>query len=422
MNDHPARIAVLTVGDELLSGEVADSNLGSIGEALSTMGISVWEHATVRDEVHAISTAINGFLKTNDAVLITGGLGPTSDDVTREAVADATERQLESRKGLETMIHGFFQSLGREMPEENLKQALIPCGARAIPPAGGTAPGFIVDHGGKLIVALPGVPREMERMLQSDVKDELSRRFASGEVTVTLRVNTFGAGESDVAQKLRDLIGRGTVRYGFLARSGPIVVKLTATARSREEAERLAAAERDKVVERLGTLVYGYCDETMEEVVGKLLLEKGLSIAVAESLTAGMVCSRIANVPGSSGYFNGGVVTYSRESKEEVLGLPGELLSEGAVNQGVARAMAESVRRMFYADLGVATTGLAGPGCAGETKPIGTLCLALADGKDTGSWERRLPGDRELVRSIATMAAMNLIRLYVLHGDQVVDD
>jgi len=422
MNDQPARIAVLTVGDELLSGEVKDCNLGVIGEVLSATGISVWEHATVRDDVKAISTAIKGLLDMNDAVLITGGLGPTSDDVTREAVADATEKRLESHKDLETMISDFFKSMGREMPEENLKQALIPYEARVIPPAGGTAPGFIMDHGGKLIVALPGVPREMERMLQSDVKGELGRRFASGEVTVTLRVNTFGAGESDVAQKLHSLIGGGPVRYGFLARSGPIVVKLTATATSREEAERLAADEREKVVGCLGALVYSFCDETMEEVVGRLLLEKGLSIAVAESLTAGMVCSRIANVPGSSDYLRGGVVTYSGESKEEILGLPKDLLREGSVNQGVARAMAESVRRMFSADLGVATTGLAGPGCAGETKPVGTLCLALADGKDTGSWERRLPGDRELVRSIATMAAMNVIRLYMLHGDQVVAD
>jgi len=422
MNDHPGRIAVLTVGDELLAGEVADSNLGTIGKALSAMGMSVWEHATVRDDVQAISTAIKDFLETNDAVLITGGLGPTSDDVTREAVADATGKRLESRKALETMIRGFFESMDREMPEETLKQALIPCGARAIPPAGGTAPGFIVEYGGKLIAALPGVPREMERMLRSDVKGELGSRFSSGEFTVTLRVNTFGAGESDVAQELHDLIGGCAVRYGFLALNGPIVVKLTATAGSREEAERLAADEREKVVGRLGPLVYGFGDETMEEVMGRLLLERGLSIAVAESLTAGMVCSRIANVPGSSDYFRGGVVTYSRESKEEVLGLPKELLREGAVNQGVARAMAESVRRMFSADLGVATTGLAGPGRDGEKKTVGTLCLALADGKDTGSWERMLPGDRELVRSIATMAAMNVIRLYVLHGDQVVAD
>ena len=156
MNDHPGRIAVLTVGDELLTGEVADSNLGTIGEALSATGMSVWEHATVRDDVQAISAAIKGLLETNDAVVITGGLGPTSDDVTREAVADATGKRLESRKGLETMIRGFFESMGREMPEENLKQALIPCGARAIPPAGGTAPGFIVEYGGKLIAALPG--------------------------------------------------------------------------------------------------------------------------------------------------------------------------------------------------------------------------------------------------------------------------
>ncbi|MBU4385364.1 MAG: nicotinamide-nucleotide amidohydrolase family protein [Actinobacteria bacterium] len=471
MTDNSARIAVLTVGDELLAGEVADLNLRTIGSALSAIGMNVWEHATVRDDIEAISGALRGLLEDSDAVIITGGLGPTSDDVTREAVAHATGRELERRESLELIIRGFFESMGMEMPEENLKQALIPRGAREIGPAGGTAPGFIVEREEKLVIALPGLPREMECMLSSDVTGLLGSRFKSGEVTVTLRINTFGAGESDVAERLGEFIGKGPVRYGFLAlvpRSintvsyrerrgaaharrateayscstsrernaagadastfeckriygtgylgGPIVVKLTAVAKSRDEADGLVMEEREKVARRLGPLVYSFGDEAMEAVMGRLLRERGLTLAVAESLTAGMVCSRIANVPGSSDFFRGGAVTYSKESKMEILGLPGELLREGTVNRRVALAMAESVRRRFSTDLGVATTGLAGPGDEVEKKPVGTLCLALADGKDAGSWERRLPGDRGLVRSIAAMAAMNVVRLYLLYG------
>lgn len=410
----PARIAVLTIGDELLTGEVADTNLGYIGAALSATGLRVAEHSTVCDEEGAIAGALSNLLRRNDAVVVTGGLGPTSDDVTREAIALAAGVDLERREDLELMIRSFFRSMGREMPEENVRQAYIPRGATDIPPAGGTAPGFMLEHEGKLVVALPGVPHEMRQMFGSVVAGELQRRFKSGEVSLTGRVLTFGAGESDVAHQLQELIEKSPVSYGFLAQSGRIVVKLTAVAGSPAEAKRLVAKEKERVEELLGSLVYGFDDETMEDVMGTVLRERGLTLAVAESLTAGMVCSRIANVPGSSDFFRGGVVTYSKESKKEILGLNRELLEDGAVTQPVARAMAESVRRRFAADLGVATSGVAGPGDGGERKPVGTLCLALAHGEGVESWERRLPGDRELVRSIATMAAMNVVRLHLL--------
>ena len=235
-------------------------------------------------------------------------------------------------------------------------------------------------------------------------------------MSVTRRLMTFGAGESDVANLVSDLIGKGPVRYGFLVQNGPIVVKLTATGASRDEA--LEVIERDKVLaaERLGPLLYAVDDESMEEVVGRLLRDAGQTLAVAESLTAGMVCARVANVPGSSDYFLGGVVTYSAGSKREILGLSGEQLKDGAVNTVVAEAMAESARKLFSADIGISTTGVAGPGPGGEVKPPGTACVALASGDVAFSVERRLPGYRQMVRNIATMAALNMVRLHLIYG------
>lgn len=409
-----ARISVLTIGDELLTGEVIDTNLTSIAKAVGSLGLVVSRHLTIGDDIEVIVRAVDELCAQSDALVVTGGLGPTSDDLTCESVAAAAGRELEFHPHLEENLRSFFDAMGRPMVVENLKQAYLPRGSVEIPAAGGTASGFMLEHDGALVAVLPGVPREMEEMLDAAVLPELEKRFGGGEVTVTGRVMTFGAGESDVAHLVADLMGKSVVRYGFLAQSGPIVVKLTATGGCREDALALVEAERSRVVERLGPLVYGIDDETMEENVGRLLRASGLKLAVAESLTAGMVCSRIVNVPGSSDYFLGGVVTYSIAAKHEVLGLSAGLLRDGAVKEEVALAMAVSVREMYSADIGVSTTGIAGPGAGKENKPPGTACVALVHEDKRFSLERRLPGNRQMVRDIATMAALNTVRLHVL--------
>ncbi len=409
-----ARVCVLTIGDELLSGEVIDTNLTSIAKAMASLGLVVSRHLTIGDDVEVIVRAVNELCAQSDALVVTGGLGPTSDDLTCESVALAAGRELQFHPHLEENLRRFFSSMGIPMVEENLKQAYLPGGSVEIPAAGGTASGFMLEHDGALVAVLPGVPREMEEMLDAAVLPEFEKRFRGSEVTVTGRVMTFGAGESDVAHLVADLMERGDVHYGFLAQGGPIVVKLTATGACREDALALVEAERSRVVERLGPLVYGIDDETMEENVGKVLRASGLKLAVAESLTAGMVCSRIANVPGNSEYFLGGVVTYSIDAKRDVLGLPAGLLMNGAVSQEVALAMAGSVREMYSADIGVSTTGIAGPGVGKENKPPGTACVALVHEDMRFSLERRLPGNRQMVRNIATMAALNTVRLHLL--------
>jgi nicotinamide-nucleotide amidase len=265
-----------------------------------------------------------------------------------------------------------------------------------------------------MIAVLPGVPREMNAMLVSHVAPELNSRFSGGEVKLTRRVMTFGAGESDVARLLSDLIGASDVQYGFLVMAGPIVVKLTARAETGEEAARLLDEEEGRVRERLRYMVYAVDDEPMEKVVGDMLRRGGLTLAVAESCTGGMIGGRITNVPGSSDYFLGGVVSYSVRSKADVLGLDGDVLAEGTVSTRVAEAMAESVRKMFGASIGVGVTGIAGPGGGTEEKPVGTVCLGIAHDEGVQSATVRLPGDRPMIRSITTMGAMNMVRLYLL--------
>jgi nicotinamide-nucleotide amidase len=409
------RVAVLTIGDELLSGEVQDTNLQSIASAVRELGQQVARHVCVPDGVEEISREVAALASTYDAVIVTGGLGPTSDDLTGESVARAAGVELVFHPHLEMNLRDFFKRMGRDMAPENLKQAYLPAGSIEIPTAG-TAPGFMLDISKALVAVLPGVPFEMQSMLRDHVVPELAKRFAAKEVYVTRRVMTFGMGESDIAALLADLIDKGPVKYGFLVMGGPIVIKLTACGAVRSEAEALLDAEQSKVAEKVGSLMYAVDDKPLEDVVGEMLRDTKQDVATAESVTAGMVSARLANTPGSSDYFLGGVTAYSLEEKKKLLGVPAELLADGAVSRKVAEAMARGARELFGSDLGISTTGIAGPGTGEERKPVGTVAIALAHPGGVVSLERRLPGGRAMVRNIATMAALNMLRLYLM-GD-----
>lgn len=414
MTSDSVRASVLTIGDELLSGEVIDTNFSYIATSLRALGLTVHRSLTVADDIDDIAEALRELCALSDFVAVTGGLGPTSDDLTAEAVAKAAGRELVFHPHLEKNLARVFEAMGRPMAPENLKQAYLPHGSVEIPAAGGTATGFVLEQWGALIAVMPGVPGEMQEMMSAHIVPELKRRFSGREVTVSRSLMTFGAGESDIANRVKDLIGMGAVRYGFIAQGGPIVVKLSATGATEDEVSEVLDREQGEVEERLGSLLYGVDGQFMEDVLGRLLQEAGLTVAVAESLTAGIVCARITEVPGSSRYFRGGVVTYSNQSKVDILGLAPGLLADGAVGTCVAEGMARSVREMFGADIGISTTGIAGPGSGGERKPVGTACVAIDYADGAFSVERRLPGSRKMVRSIAATAALNLVRLYLL--------
>jgi len=411
------RAEVLGVGTELLLGDIVNTNAAHIGRALAAAGIDCFRHGVVGDNIDRIADAMREALSRADALIVTGGLGPTQDDVTREAIAVVTTRRLVRVSALEQRLRDRFAKLGREMAASNLRQADVPEGARVIDQTFGTAPGLIVEHQDKVIYAIPGVPAEMEDMMQRAVLPDLLTR-GGGPATIVSRVlRVAGVTESGVADALAETWDTfsGGVTMAFLAGGGEVRVRLTAKAASvREVTEHLDAAEA-AVRAALGRAVIGIDDETLEVVIGKLLLARGWTLACAESLTGGALGARIVSAAGASGYFRGSIVAYATETKTTVLGVPaGDLDRHGPVSVPVARAMAEGARRVLGADVGLAATGVAGPTEHG--RPVGTVVLAVAGPAGTEDRELRLPGDREFIRRLAAASALNLLRLYVMEA------
>ncbi len=409
------RCEIIGVGTELLLGQIVNTNAAWIGQRLADVGWDCLRQVAVGDNEGRIADAVRESLGRADAVIVTGGLGPTQDDVTREAVAAVAGVPLVRRPELERWLTGRFARMGgRRMAAMNLRQADVPEGARAIDNPLGTAPGLIVEVGGKVIYAVPGVPREMQRMLERVVLPDLAARAGEGRAIVSRTLRTAGIGESLLAERLtpvwESVGGGGGVTLAYLASPGEVRVRLTAVGATRDEA--LAAIEPVELAVRaeLGTIIYGVDEQTLEDRVGELLLAAHATLATAESLTGGLVGGRVTAVAGSSDYYTGGVVAYATEAKEGILGVDGELVAEhGAVSEPAAAAMAAGVRRLFGADVGLATTGVAGP-AEQEGKPVGTLLLAVADAAGTVTEPARAPGDRTHVRAWATTMALDLLR------------
>lgn len=408
---------VLAVGTELLLGDIDNTNASHIGRALAQAGVDCHVHATVGDNEERIAGMLEAALKRADAVIVTGGLGPTQDDVTREAIARVTGRALKRDGSLAEGLRERFRGLGRDMPEMNLRQADVPEGARVIPQSFGTAPGLIVEHDDGVIYALPGVPAEMYEMLARAVLPDLVGRMGIRARIVSRVIRVAGVTESGVAEALSrawDAFG-DEVTMAFLAGGGEVRVRLTAKAPTEDAANDALDRAEATVRDVLGVAVVGADDETLEAVVGRLLRERRYTLACAESLTAGLVGARVVNVPGSSEYFRGSVSAYAADVKASVLGVPRETLDEhGAVSVEVAAAMATGVRRALGADVGLATTGVAGP--TEEGREVGTVVIAVDGPLGSAVRELRLPGDRQTIRSLTVGAALNLLRLYLLEA------
>ncbi|HVL32500.1 MAG TPA: competence/damage-inducible protein A [Actinomycetota bacterium] len=409
------RAEVLAVGTELLLGDIVNTNAAHIGRVLAEAGIDCYMHATVGDNEERIADAIVRALERADAVIITGGLGPTQDDVTREAIARVTGKALRRDPDLSEQMRARFASLKREMPENNLRQADVPEGARIIEQTWGTAPGLIVEHAHGVIYAIPGVPAEMQDMLERGVlPDMLSRRGEHARI-VSRVVRIAGLSESGIAESLQehwDMLG-GSVTMAFLAGGGEVRIRLTAKAPDEQEAlVRIDAAESG-IRSVLGSAVVGIDGESLEIVCGNLLLARGRTLACAESLTGGALGARIASVPGASEWFRGSIVSYATDVKASVLGVPEDVLSaNGPVSVPVARAMASGARRVLGADVAIALTGVAGP--IEQGRPVGTVVIAVDGPEGDVVREVRLPGDRNTVRTLAAGAGLNLARLYLL--------
>ncbi|MHB8780630.1 MAG: competence/damage-inducible protein A [Candidatus Geothermincolia bacterium] len=411
------RCCIITVGDEILSGDIRDSNGPFISERLISHGMSAPFQITVGDREPDIAAALGWALDECDGVIITGGLGPTSDDLTREAVAAHLRRPLVVDPSIVESLERRFAAFGRRMSETNLKQAAVIEGAEVIGSVLGTAPGqMVVPAPGKLVALLPGVPAEMREMLERAVLPRLAEMADPGPVWAQRILRTIGPTESEVAERVQSaLAGTVGLQLGFLASTAGIVVKIGARGASRPEAEaELDAAERS-VRRELGAQVVGSGDETLEQVLGELLRQRRLTLAVAESLTGGMIGEALTRVPGSGDYFLGSVVCYSNLSKQELLGVPEGVLAEhGAVSAEVAAAMASGARGRFGSDIAISATGIAGPGGGTKEKPVGTVWLGLAAGEKTETRRILIPLAREGVRELTTTIILALLRAHLL--------
>ena len=405
---------VIAVGTELLLGQIVDTNSSWIGEQLALAGIDSHHQVKVGDNFQRMQAVLEQALDRSDSVILCGGLGPTQDDITRDVIAAALGVDLVRRDDLVERISRVFGGRGRAMPENNLRQADVPDGADVLPVMPGTAPGFKVETGGKAVYAVPGVPWEMQQMVGECVLPDLKARAGITAVIKSRTLRTWGDSESGLAEKLHDEIERldevGGCTIAFLA-SGMegLKVRLTAKAASEAAVDEMLAAEEEIVRGIVGDIVFGVDDETMESAVLDALRSRGWTLALAESLTGGLIGSRLTAVPGSSDVFRGGLVSYASDVKFDLLGVPeGPVVSEEAVT-----AMARGAAKLLDADCAIAVTGVAGPDPL-EGQDPGTVWMATLVNGEVQATHVKFPFDRERTRQFTTVSILNNLRTRVL--------
>jgi nicotinamide-nucleotide amidase len=405
------RCSVVAIGTELLLGQIVDTNSSWLGEQLAAAGIDSLFQVKVGDNLGRIVATLKSTLNDADAVIICGGLGPTHDDITREAIAEIMGVELELNDEVALVIEEMFTARGRKMPQNNLRQAMVPRGAKIIEQRRGTAPGLICPVGDKVMYAVPGVPFELYEMFERAILPDLLMRSGEASVIKSRVLRTWGESESGLNERLVEVIDElekvGNPTLAFLASGWEgIKVRLTAKAHTAQEAIALIDVWDAKVRAKVGDLVFGVDQQTMESVLFDILREKKLTLGVAESVTGGLVAGRLTAVVGASDVFRGGIVSYSSDVKFDVLGVtPGPVVSESA-----AKEMAVGVRKALGSDIGLALTGVAGPAEQDGVK-VGTVCVGIAfsDGT-TKSTTFHLPIGREQMRQLSVITALNFLR------------
>jgi nicotinamide-nucleotide amidase len=415
------RCDVVAVGTELLLGQIVDTNSAWLGEQLAANGINSLLQVKVGDNLGRVESVLRATLADADAVIMCGGLGPTHDDLTREAIAAVMGVELRPDEAVAEVITNMFASRGRYMAANNLRQALVPEGATIIPQTRGTAPGLIcpVTIAGidKVVYAVPGVPHEMKEMVERAVLPDLRRRSGDTGVIVSRTLRTWGESESGLNERLDPVIARldetGNPTLAFLASGWEgLKVRLTAKAATPDEAESLLDTWDTEVRAVVGEHVFAVDDENMESATLALMRSRSLTLGLAESVTGGLVAGRLTGVPGASDVLRGAIVSYASEVKFDLLGVPeGPVVSEAA-----AAAMATGARRVLGADVGLALTGVAGP-TEQDGMPVGTLCVGIDDGSVVVARTFRLPGQREQMRQMSVITALDFLRRHLLAGE-----
>lgn len=405
---------ILCIGSELLLGEIINTNAAYISGRLLSQGIDAYYQTSVGDNKRRIKDALDIAFKRSDMVIITGGLGPTDDDITSEAIAEYFNKELIIDKESVYRIENYFRRLKRVMPESNIKQAKLPQGARAMLNPVGTAPGFILELENKSIMAFPGVPEELYAMWDENAENYL-KKFSHGSLVIR-NLRYFGIAEALLAEKVKDLMEKPNPTVAPLVSKGEVRLRLAAKADTTVKANHALDELEKEILERTSDYFFGYGNETLEEIVGERLLEKNLTLSVAESCTGGLVSSRLTDVSGSSNYIRLNFVTYSNESKIKILGINPEIINNfGAVSSKVAVSMAEGARALTGSDIGLGITGLAGPTGGSEEKPVGLVYIGLCDRHNVEVYEVRIPSgySRKDIKYRASQYALNYLRLFI---------
>ena len=410
---------IITVGTELLVGNVLNTNAKYLSEELTTLGFNISKHTTVDDNTHNLKTAFKDALSKNDLIILTGGLGPTKDDLTKETVAKALCKNLIEDTQAKEKINAYFQAKQIKITPNNYKQSLVIENSIIFYNDKGTAPGIAVKHDNKYIILLPGPPTELIPMFEKDVKKYLLQ--LTNQIILSKDIHLFGIEEAKVDHVLCDILSSKNPYIGIYSKIGEIKIRVTVQAPQNNECEKLINNTLDIIKSRLGEFIYGIDINNMQNALVKAAIKSNKKIAVAESCTGGLIASKIVSISGSSNCFNCGVVCYSNEIKEQILGVKKETLSKfTAVSAQVAKQMAQGVRKIAKADIGISTTGVAGPTSPSDNKPVGLVYVGISSSKDTAVYKLLLsnghPDERQKIREISALFAMNEARKAILNS------
>ena len=408
-------VEIVTTGTELLLGQIVNTNSAYLAAELNKLGLDVLYQTTVGDNRDRMRNALSIALDRSDIVITSGGLGPTQGDITKEVSASLFDRELSLHQPSLDNIKQICAFRGYPMASNNVRQAMVPNGAIVLDNACGTAPGIILEHNGKIIINLPGPPFEMKDMFTRKVIPYLTEKYGVEATILSKVLNTFGIGESTLEEKIKDLIlSQSNPTLALLARPGEVIIRITAKAALKSEAQRMIDVLEREIRSRIDEYIFAVDDITMEEIVGDLLKESHMTISCAESCTGGLLSSRLTDVAGSSAYLYGSVISYDNEVKISELKVPRHILETvGAVSEETAIAMAEGIKNKFGTSIGIGITGIAGPDGGSDEKPVGLVYIAIAGELGTKCYKNQFKGKRTAIKYRATQTALDIVRRYI---------